>query len=83
MWPQVFFSVLFVCGYFATGYFLVRPETIAALDKSQWIQGVLTTILGVLTAAIPQILGFWFGSSTGSKEKTRELIDQPPKDGGP
>jgi hypothetical protein len=31
---------------------------------------LFTLVFGVVTGAIPMILQFWFGSSTGSKEKT-------------
>ncbi|MFT6220702.1 MAG: hypothetical protein ACJA0C_000099 [Candidatus Endobugula sp.] len=46
----------------------------SGIDETSMINNpVFTTILGVLTAAIPQILGFWFGSSLGSKQKTESM----------
>ena len=38
-------------------------------------------ILGVLTASIPTILAFWFGSSFGSREKTAALAASSPAQG--
>ena len=67
IWPQITLSTVFVMGYFGVLYFLMQGK----VDESSMINNpVFTTILGVLTAAIPQILSFWFGSSLGSKEKT-------------
>lgn len=74
IWPQIVLSSVFVIGYFSVLYVLFLGHSVEVLDKSPWAQGVLTTVLGVLTAAVPQILSFWFGSSMGSKEKTRELL---------
>jgi membrane-bound ClpP family serine protease len=70
IWPQIVLSALFVLGYFGVLYFLMH----SGIDKNSMINNpVFTTILGVLTAAIPQILGFWFGSSLGSKQKTGSM----------
>lgn len=75
-WPQITLSSVFVGGYFAILYF-VMAKTLA--DIPPWQQAVITTVFGVLTAAVPQILGFWFGSSFGSKEKTTALANSTPK----
>jgi uncharacterized membrane protein YbhN (UPF0104 family) len=68
--PQIILSTVFVLGYFGVLYFLMH----SGIDDSSMINNpVFTTILGVLTAAIPQILSFWFGSSLGSKQKTESM----------
>jgi len=65
-WPQIFLSVIFVMGYFLVLFFLIEnPDT---LSEDRGIMGVFTTVLGVLTAAIPQILSFWFGTGIGNKQ---------------
>ncbi len=82
IWPQITLSAIFVIGYFFVLFYLLDPHkfTIPGPNgqpvdiNDDWIKGVFTTVLGVLTAAIPQILNFWFGSSLGSKEKTASLI---------
>ena len=72
VWPQIVLSTVFVLGYFAVLYYLMsHPSSLSGSNDK--LVGVFTTVLGVLTAAIPQILNFWFGSSLGSKEKTRGL----------
>lgn len=72
IWPQVILSALFVLGYFIVLGLLLFNQQLLPASNSAFL-GVITTVLGVLTAAVPQILNFWFGSSLGSKEKTREL----------
>jgi len=66
IWPQVILSGLFVVGYFSIMGLLVWMHDTHFDDR---VFGILNTVIGVLTAAIPMILQFWFGSSTGSKEK--------------
>lgn len=66
IWPQVILSTVFVIGYFGILALLIAFREVEFNDR---VFGILNTILGVLTAAIPMILQFWFGSSTGSKEK--------------
>lgn len=84
IWPQIILSAIFVVGYFGVLYFLLNVDINATNDtdatgtkqiKLMIDNPVFTTILGVLTAAIPQILSFWFGSSLGSKEKTKDIAD--------
>ncbi|TBR41715.1 hypothetical protein CBF23_008885 [Marinomonas agarivorans] len=68
-WPQISLSAVFVIGYFLVLFFLIEnPDT---LSKERGIMGVFTTVLGVLTAAIPQILSFWFGSSNHNKQDSK------------
>lgn len=62
MWPQITLSALFVTGYFVIVYFLIASNV--------KISEATIIIIGVITAAIPQILNFWFGSTQGSKDKT-------------
>jgi hypothetical protein len=75
IWPQITLSAIFVTGYFGVLYFLLNTgaQTSDGTVELMINNPVFTTILGVLTAAIPQILSFWFGSSLGSKEKTHGM----------
>ena len=70
MWPQIILSVVFIVGYFAVlttvhGLIKTPDEEI----NSQLI-AFASGLLGLLTGEIPRIMAFWFGSSSGSKEKT-------------
>ena len=80
IWPQIVLSAIFVIGYFGVLFYLFKSKDVGSAlsgENAEWLQGVFTTISGVLTAAIPQILGFWFGSSLGSKEKTQSMLPKP------
>jgi hypothetical protein len=69
IWPQITLSVIFVTGYiYVVALFLVGDISIPAELKSEF-----AIVLGVLTAGMANILQFWFGSSYGSKEKTKQL----------
>ena len=69
IWPQIVLSAIFIIGYFGILYMLFSGEV--SISESQ--RDVVNILLGVLTAAVPQILSFWFGSSLGSKEKTHSM----------
>jgi hypothetical protein len=43
-----------------------------------WTKGQLGILVGILTAAVPQILAYWFGSSSGSKAKTDAMLNGKP-----
>lgn len=64
IWPQVALSVMFVVGYFVIlGLFFSSTLTIPMNEA-------FMVMLGVLTAGVPQVMAFWLGSSSGSKQKT-------------
>ena len=66
MVPQVTLSVVYTLAYSAVLVsFITGKVEIAANAQAQF-----SIVLGVLTAAQAQILNFWFGSSSGSKQKT-------------
>jgi hypothetical protein len=67
--PQITLSLLYTAGYIAVLYmFLSGDVSIGASIKSEF-----NMVLGVLTTCQVQIMNFWFGSSSGSKEKTSKL----------
>ncbi len=74
--PQILLSALFVLGFFiitgSLAYFAVNSQA----EINPLLFGMLSTVIGVLTAAIPQILNFWFGSSKGSQDKNEMMSYQ-------
>lgn len=72
--PQIGFSLLFFSGYF---YVLAELFTLikagAQAPNDEFFKGVLVTVVGIMTAAVPQILSFWFGSSLGSKQAGHDM----------
>ena len=67
MWPQIVLSVIFIVGYFALVFMLFAGK----ISISEDMKTTGNILLGVMTGAFPQIMSFWFGSSHGSKEKTK------------
>jgi hypothetical protein len=66
MWPQIVLSTVFIGGYFGVIYMLFSGSI--KIDPS--IRDMSNILLGVMTANIPSIMAFWFGSSHGSKQKS-------------
>ncbi len=67
--PQVLLSVIYTGGYFWLMFQLIS----GGVTIPPAIMPMVMTLLGVLTAGQAQIMNFWFGSSSGSKEKTGKL----------
>ena len=67
--PQIVMSIIFVIGYFATLITVMVMMTNMPKDSNPFILGVFSTLLGVLTTAVPQILSFWFGSNKSEQER--------------
>jgi len=65
--PQIILSGVFVGGYFVLVYALITGGF--KVDSSQ--VALVSTLIGVLTAGVANIMQFWFGSSSGSKDKTK------------
>lgn len=65
MLPQIVLSALFILGYFG----IVGVLFSGAVVIDETIRDMSNILLGVLTANIPAIMSFWFGSSHGSKTK--------------
>jgi hypothetical protein len=71
IWPQIVLSAFYTLGYFSVLIILLTKT----VDIDADMKTTFNLIIGVLTAAVPMILQFWFGSSTGSKEKTARLTN--------
>jgi len=65
MVPQMTLSVVFIVGYFGLMYLLFFGE----VNIGESMRDTGNILIGVMTASIPQIMSFWFGSSHGSKSK--------------
>lgn len=67
--PQVVLSVVYTLGYFGVLLMFMTGNTTVPDNYATMFGG----LLGVLSAAQVQIMNFWFGSSSGSKQKTAAL----------
>jgi hypothetical protein len=74
--PQMVLSAVFIAGYFFISGFLVYElftGQIKLIDVNPAVLTLVTTLVGVLTASVVQIVNFWFGSSHGSQKKDAAL----------
>ncbi len=67
--PQIILSSIYTVGYFCLMFMLINGDVSIPED----ISGMVMALIGVMTAAQAQIMNFWFGSSSGSKEKTKKM----------
>ena len=69
MRPHMILSTVFITGYFVTlGMFFLGEVTVPDRLKDAFL-----LLLGVITATVPTIMAFWFGSTAGSARKTDML----------
>ena len=64
--PQVVLGTVFIAGFIAVLWAVFSGS--AVLDEQN--RTIIVFLLGILSAGITQIMNFFFGSSSGSKEKT-------------
>lgn len=76
--PQMVLSTVYTLAYlwyvylFFTGAFKMDPSVV----------GLGEGLILVLTTAQTQLMNFWFGSSSGSREKTTHLANSTPMESG-
>ncbi len=71
IWPQYSLAAVFVVGYFALLGALIWVSV--AKGVTAFPQAILI-LVGILSAAIPQILHFYYGSTKGSGEKNNGIF---------
>jgi len=69
--PQVVLSVIYTVAYGVVLYCFMTGKLSVPGDQSI----LFGSLIGILTGAQVQILNFWFGSSSGSKEKTQAMAN--------
>ncbi len=69
MTPHMVISAIYVLAFALVLYVVFSGE----LTMTQMQERVMMYLLGILSAGLLQIMNFWFGSSSGSKEKTAKL----------
>lgn len=74
VWPGMLTMVI-MGGYFG----LLSVMIIHGIPSTKDPGGeVLLTLIGVLAAAVPMVLGYWFGSSQSSRSKDEMLMNSVP-----
>lgn len=71
MGPHKLLSLVFIGGYFL----ILAAFFVGKIEIDQSMREPFLILIGVITANVPSIMQFWFGTSSGSKEKT-DLLAQ-------
>ena len=66
IYPQVTQSVLYDVAFIMVCYYLFSAE----VTYTEAQLALISYVMGILSAGLVQVNNFWFGSSSGSKEKT-------------
>ena len=74
--PLILITIIYNIGYFLLLYIFIKITFGAVLIVDEWIKGIVGTLIGVLTAQLPSINGYWFGSSAGSAQKSALLAEK-------
>jgi hypothetical protein len=65
--PQMALSGLFIIGYFVILGLLLS----GSIAISEQLEAPIMLLIGLITREVPTIMQFWFGSSSGSKDKNK------------
>lgn len=65
-------SVVLIAGYGVVLWLVLQPGA----DFTPSAEKLATFVLGALTTALVSIVGFWFGSTQGSADKTVAITRQ-------
>lgn len=71
VWPQIVIAAIFLLGYFCLLGYLVY----AAVEKGlESLPQAILVLVSIMTAAVPQILGFFYGTTKGSSDKNNSMF---------
>ena len=73
--PQKVITLCFLGGYFVV---LVALLAVSIFGKQVALPAEFSVVFGVLSGAVPSILAFWFGSTSGGQAKTAALAASRP-----
>lgn len=76
-WPGILTMVI-MGGYFGLLIVMIVHGIPSTKDPGG---EVLLTLIGVLAAAVPMVLGYWFGTTLGSQNKDKLLLNAVPASG--
>lgn len=72
MKPQMWLSALFIGGYFL----IIAMFFIGKVELAPELKEPFLILIGVITANVPSIMQFWFGTSSGSQRKTDIIAEK-------
>lgn len=71
MGPHKLLSLVFIGGYFI----ILAAFFVGKIEIDPTMREPFLILLGVITANVPSIMQFWFGTSSGSQKKTDMLVE--------
>ena len=71
--PQIILASIYVSGFMGVLYIVFSGSLSLTSDQKD----IAMYLLGILSAGLLQIMNFFFGSSSGSKQKTRLMGSLP------
>jgi hypothetical protein len=71
--PQITVTILYNVGYFVLLWAFIEMTFTSGIQIDEWVKGIVGTLIGVLTAQLPDVNGYWFRSSSSSAKKTEAL----------
>lgn len=71
-----------LAGLFVIGYFILIGLILTMVIPEQ-NKDIALMLFGTLTAGVSLILGYFFGSSRGSEEKNKLLLQSKPPENAP
>jgi hypothetical protein len=72
MGPHKLLSLVFIGGYFI----IMAAFFVGKVDIDPGLKEPFLILIGVITANVPSIMQFWFGTSSGSQRKTDLLAEK-------
>lgn len=75
MGPHKLLSLVFIGGYFI----IMAAFFVGKVDIDPTLKEPFLILIGVITANVPSIMQFWFGTSSGSQRKTDLLVEKAVK----
>ena len=76
MFPQIVLSTVFIGGYFGA-MFALHGVLFESSEINPQVIALFGALIGVFTRELSGIMQFWFGSSSGSKEKSKQMGGKP------
>ena len=76
MFPQIVLSIVFIGGYFGA-MFALHGVLFESSEINPQVIALFGALIGVFTRELSGIMQFWFGSSSGSKEKSKQMGGKP------
>lgn len=69
--PQITVTLLYNIGYFVLLWAFIEMTLTSGIQIDEWVKGIVGTLIGVLTAQLPDVNGYWFRSSAAVQKRPK------------